>query len=51
MRQMMFCLALLFALGPAAAIAGELPIHDCLEGGSMDWTPDEASTPAAPAES
>ncbi len=45
MRRMLLCLALLGGLTPAVAVATELPIQDCLEGGSMDWTPAETATP------
>ena len=47
MRRWLFCVAVIFALGPAAALAEEPPIHDCLEGGSMDWNPIEAGTQTA----
>jgi len=43
MRALLFCLALLCFAGPALAEA-PLPIHDCLEGGSMDYTPADAAT-------
>lgn len=38
MRALLFSLALL-CLGPTGALADSPPIHDCLEGGSMDYTP------------
>jgi hypothetical protein len=45
MRRLLLCLALL-CFGATAAVAGNAPVHDCLEGGSMDYTPiDQAGTP------
>ena len=44
MRRLLLCLALLSGFTPAVA-STELPIQDCLEGGSMDWTPAETATP------
>ena len=43
MRHLLICFALLacFAAAPTAAE----PAHDCLEGGSMDYTPLDITTP------
>jgi hypothetical protein len=44
MRRLLLCLVLLGAVARPALAEAPLPIHDCLEGGSMDYTPADAAT-------
>ena len=45
MRHLLLCFALLGLLAAAAPVAAGPP-HDCLEGGSMDYTPLDTAEPA-----
>lgn len=46
MRHLLLCFALLTCLATGALAASEPPVHDCLEGGSMDYTPLDTAKPA-----